>query len=119
MEGFRYRKFGRDDSIVWNVNDDELIRNHVPDTLTNIQAEGNSQPNEVDIIIPDASGSSAAAAASSATSRHHHMYTEETGKVLLACKCSLMYNVGQRVIPPLYKILHSFSMLFTIVCIFM
>ena len=90
MEGFRYRKFGRDDSIVWNVNDDELIRNHVPDTLADISAEGNSQPDDVDIIIPDASGSSAAAAASSATSRHHHLYTEETGKVLLACKCTML-----------------------------
>jgi len=92
MEGFRYRKFGRDDSIVWNVNDDELIRNHVPHTLTEIQAEGSSQPDDVDIIIPDASGSNAAAAASSATLRHHHLYTEETGKVLIACK---------KVIPPL------------------
>jgi len=87
MEGFRYRKFGRDDSIVWNVNNDvELIRNHVPDTLTDIQAEGNSQPDDVDIIIPDASGSNAAAAASSATLRHHRLNTGETGKLPIACK---------------------------------
>ena len=87
MEGFRYRKFGRDDSIVWNVNNDvELIRNHVPDTLTDIQAEGNSQPDDVDIIIPDASGSSAAAPASSVTLRHHRLNTEETGKLPIACK---------------------------------
>jgi len=79
MDGFRYRKFGRDESVVWNVDDDELIRNHVPYTITDIQAEGNSQP-DVDIILRDASGISAAAAASTATLRHPHLRTEETDR---------------------------------------
>ena len=81
MDGFRYRKFGRDKSAVWNVDDDELIRNRVPHTITDVQAEGNSQP-DGDIILRDTSGISAAAATSTATLRHPHLRTEETDRGL-------------------------------------